>query len=242
IPVVNENDTVSVQELEFGDNDYLASLVVNLVQADLFVNLTSAKGVFDQNPDTNPEAKRLKCIEDISAIRLGEVCGGKTLDGTGGMYSKLLAARRAAQLGVPTLIISGRDAQCLSKAFSGQDVGTWIMPEGKKISRRKFRLAYNFEPAGSVIVDPGAANALTSRGKSLLPAGIQDVQGDFDAGALVRIMDSEGNAVGVGLSNYNAGDLRTIMGKHSAEIETALGRCPYPDAVHRDNMLLDAAV
>lgn len=243
IPVVNENDTVAVEELGFSDNDTLASLVLNVVEADLFVNLTSARGVFEQNPAVNPEAGSLEYIEDITSLDVEGLCSGKTADGTGGMYSKLLAARRAAQLGVPTLILSGRDKGGLTRAFEGQDVGTWIAPCTHTISRRKFWLAYNNQPEGVVRVDKGAAAALVHRGKSLLPAGIRAVEGEFGAGALVRITDPGGDVVGVGLSNYGAEDLRLIMGHQSNEIGRLLGReTVYDEAVHRDNLLLDAAL
>lgn len=242
VPIVNENDTVAVQELVFGDNDTLASLVLNVVEADLLVSLTSARGVFDRNPLEHPDAAPLPCIEDIGGMDLEGVCSGKTADGSGGMYSKLLAARRVAQLGAPTLILAGREPGALARAFAGEEIGTWVRPAEKKISRRKFWLAYNNKPAGAVVVDAGAASALRERGKSLLPAGIRAVQGDFDQGALVRILEESGAAVGVGLSNYAAGDLRRIMGRHTSEIETVLGGCAYPEAVHRDDMLLDAAL
>ena len=242
IPIINENDAVSVQELQFGDNDTLAALVLSLVEADLFVNLTSAGGVFEANPDISPDAECLECIEDISCLDLESVCSGKTVTGSGGMYSKLLAARRAAQLGVPTLILSGLEPFALEKAFAGETFGTWVSPEKKKISSRKFWLAYNDQPAGAITVDAGAADALLRRGKSLLPAGITDVTGDFEAGALVTVKGPDGGQLGVGLSNYKAAELKRIMGRKSSEIASVLGECPYQDAIHRDNLLLDAAV
>lgn len=242
VPVVNENDTVAVQELVFGDNDTLASLVLNVVEADLLVSLTSARGVFDCNPAEHPGAEPLSCIEDIAGLDVEGVCSGKTADGSGGMYAKLLAARRAAQLGVPTLILAGREPQAMARAFAGEDLGTWVRPADKRISRRKFWMAYNNKPAGVVVVDAGAARALRERGKSLLPAGIRAVEGEFEPGSLVRIVDAAGAAVGVGLTNYGAGDLAKIMGKHSSQIEGVLGQCAYPEAVHRDDLLLDAAI
>lgn len=242
IPIINENDAVAVQELEFGDNDTLAALVLSLVEADLFVNLTSAGGVFDKNPDLTRDAVCLECIEDIACLDLENLCSGKSAVGSGGMYSKLLAARRAAQLGIPTLILPGREAFALEKAFAGEPIGTWISPEKKKIPSRKFWLAYNDKPAGEIRVDAGAANALIARGKSLLPAGITDVSGNFGAGALVTIAGPDGARIGVGLSNYKAADLKKIMGRKSSQIAEILGDCPYPDAVHRDNLLLHAAV
>ena len=242
VPVVNENDTVAVQELVYGDNDCLASLLVGVVGADLFVNLTSAKGVFTENPEENPAAKCHSCLEGVAGLDLESMCRGKTASGTGGMYSKLLAAKRAAQLGVPTFIISGREPDRLSRAFSGEDLGTWIAPEGKSISRRKFWLAYTSEPRGELWIDQGAAQALRQSGKSLLPAGIIRVEGEFEKGASVRILDFQGQTVGVGLANYDSEETKKIMGLNSSKISQVLGHAPYPEAIHRDNMVLDAAL
>ncbi len=242
IPVVNENDTVAVQELKFGDNDNLASLLLNIVEADLFVNLTSATGVYATDPSQDADAQVIECIEDTHALNLDAMCGTKTTVGTGGMYSKLMAASRSAQLGVPTLILSGRQEGILSRAFAGEAVGTWVRPERRVISRRKYWLAYQSEPAGTVTIDDGAANALTTKGSSLLPGGISAVHGDFDAGALVRIMTQQGAVLAVGLSNYSSADLTRIQGHKRHEVAAILGDAHYPEVVHRDNMLLDAVV
>jgi glutamate 5-kinase len=242
IPIVNENDTVAVAELKFGDNDTLASLIVDLVGADLFVNLTSADGVFDKNPDKNPGAVCVPMIEDIESLDIEAMCDGKTSVGSGGMYSKLRAARRAAQLGVPTLIVSGKGQLALERIFAGEVLGTLVLPCGRLVSHRKFWLAYHDDPAGTVSVDAGAAKALRENGKSLLPAGIRKVEGRFERGALVRIVDLEGRHVGVGLSNYSGDELTRIQGRKSAELAEVLGEAPYPEAVHRDNLLLDAAL
>jgi glutamate 5-kinase len=241
IPVINENDTVVVQELKFGDNDSLAALVLNLVEADLFINLTSADGVYEQNPSQEPKAQLMECIQEIGELDLPTLCKGKTTEGSGGMYSKLLAAKRAAQLGVPTLIISGKEKFVLEKAFSGERLGTWVMPEQHRVSRRKFWFAYNLDPCGTLVLDQGAKEALVSRGKSLLPAGIREVIGNFGVGDLVRIQGPGSSQFGVGLTNYSASELREIAGKKSSEIEDILGQTPYEEAVHRDNMFLDAA-
>lgn len=240
LPIVNENDTVSVRELKFGDNDTLASLVVNLVRADLFVNMTSAPGVLAENPRENPDAKVMRSIEDIGNLDLNRLCGGKTALGTGGMYSKLLAARRVAQLGTPTLILPGREKNALSDAFSGKEIGTWVYPAQKSISRRKFWIAYQSEPAGEVEVDEGAAAALIDRGRSLLPGGITGVSGDFQKGDLLRISRA-GSVIGVGFSNYSSDEINRIRGLKRHEIAAILGDAHYPDVIHRDNMLLDAA-
>ena len=246
LPIVNENDTVSVQELKFGDNDCLASLLVNLVGADLYINLTSAPGVFASNPDADADAEILSCIDDVSRLDLGRLCGGKTSVGTGGMYSKLLAARRASQLGVPTLILPGRQEDVICRALAGEDVGTWVRPAEHAISRRKFWLAYQSDPAGTVLVDAGAAEALLSKGSSLLPGGVRQVLGNFQKGALVRVTrlgESDSHAsLGVGLSNYSAADLRKIMGLRRHEVAAILGDAHYPEVIHRDNLLMDAAI
>lgn len=245
LPIVNENDTVAVDELQFGDNDCLASLLVNLVEADLFINLTSAPGVLAENPESNPAAKVMESIEDIAGLNIASLCGRKTGAGSGGMRSKLLAARRVAQIGVPTLILPGREADILLRAFGERAdsalPGTWVAPAPRAISRRKFWLAYQSEPAGSVLVDAGAAEALLHQGRSLLPGGIVAVQGDFATGDLVRVLFQD-QLLGVGFCNYSAEELRRIHGHKRYEIAAILGNAKYPDAIHRDNLLLDAAV
>ncbi len=248
VPVVNENDTVSVHELKFGDNDCLSSLLVNLVEADLFINLTSAKGVLSKNPDQDPQAAIMPCIEHIHELDLNALCGGKTTVGSGGMYSKLLAARRVAQLGVPTLILPGRVPNIIPVSFANTEhknrIGTWVCADEQSIARRKFWLAYQSEPSGSIIVDEGAAIALEKKGSSLLPGGIVRVEGGFQQGALVRIMAQHNDlqSIGVGLSNYSAAEIKRIMGLKRHEVAAILGNAHYPEVVHRDNLLLDAAV
>jgi len=241
IPIVNENDTVAVQELKFGDNDALSSMVANLVGAEVIINLTSADGVFDDNPLENPDAAFVPCVENIDELNLQSMCRGKTGAGTGGMLSKLMAARRAASIGVPTLIVSGKQKFVLERVFNLEEIGTWIAPT-QKISGRKFWLAYHLDPAGTIVVDEGAARALTAKGKSLLAAGVKDVDGNFGVGALVRIAALDGATVGVGLTNFKAAELRRIQGLSSSEIEKVLGPCPHQEVVHRDNMVLDSSL
>ncbi len=247
IPVVNENDTVAVQELKFGDNDNLGGLLLNLVEADLFVNLTSAAGVFDADPAASPDAKIMHCIEDINALDVNALCGAKTALGSGGMHSKMLAARRAAQIGIPTYIVPGREPGILLKIFEDPSAvcGTWVRPSLKAISSRKFWMAYNADPAGVLTVDAGAVRALLTGGKSLLPAGVTEVAGGFGQGALVKINGPDGATLGVGLCNYSAAELRQIMGQRSRGTEKIPGSAAensYTEAVHRDNMLLNAAI
>ncbi len=243
IPIVNENDTVVTKELKFGDNDSLASLLTNLIEADLSINLTSTRGVLSENPLTSKlsEIPILKNIENIEEIDLNSLCGGKTTVGTGGMYSKLLSAKRTAQLGVPTLILPGKDKNIIINAMNLQDVGTWICPCVKHVSRRKYWLAYQSEPQGSVYIDNGAFDALIKSGKSLLPGGITQVEGNFGVGSLIQIIFQD-KAIGVGLSNYTANDLRKIKGLKRLEVAAALGNAHYPEVIHRDNLLINAAI
>lgn len=241
IPIVNENDTVVVQELEFGENDFLASLILNLVQADLFINLTSAQGVFAQNPEQNPAAEKIDCIPCIKDWDIESLCDGKTSAGSGGMHTKMLAGRRAAQLGVPTLIVSGKEPFVLEKVFSGLELGTWILPDEKVVSQKKFWFAYNLDPVGSLVIDKGAVEALMFNGKSLLPAGIVDVNDAFQSRDLVKILDTEGKQVGVGITRFDSSDLKKIMGRKSKELDDKLGySVDSAEAIHRDEMLLDA--
>jgi len=260
IPIVNENDTVAVQELKFGDNDTLSSLLLNLVEGDLFINLTSTNGVLASNPLKAADPSTLPVLEsiaDIGTLDLNALCGGKTSVGSGGMYSKLLSARRAAQLGVPTLILPGRKPDILDRAFAGESVGTWICAAHHHVSRRKYWLAYQSEPGGVLLVDSGAARALREEGKSLLPGGVRAVEGRFAPGTLVRVCEvfshqtqeegremglKAGPILGVGLTNYGSEQLRRIMGLKRHEVAAILGDAHYPEVIHRDNLVLDAAV
>jgi glutamate 5-kinase len=242
IPIINENDTVSTHELEFGDNDTLAAMCLGLVGADLFVNLTSADGVFDRNPDGNPDARPIPLIEDIAGLDIEAMCDGKSDVGSGGMYSKLRAARRAAQLGVPTLIATGKGEFNIPGVLDGGDTGTLILPDDRVVSSKKFWLAYRDDPCGAVLVDGGASNALLTKGKSLLPIGITAVEGCFERGALIFIKTADGDELGVGQTNYSADELNRIKGKRTDELAAIIGPTESDEAVHRDNMLLDAAI
>ncbi|MBQ7617364.1 MAG: glutamate 5-kinase [Desulfovibrio sp.] len=242
LPIVNENDTVSVKELKFGDNDSLASLLANLVGADLVVNLTSAKGVKAEDPSKNPEAPILKFITKIEELDLNKICGSKTLVGTGGMYSKLKAARRTAQIGVPTLILPGREPLIIKRAFeTTSDLGTFVCQAKNTVPRRKYWLAYQTEPRGSLSLDQGAAHALLQEGASLLPGGITKVSGTFQKGDLVAVSFND-EEIAVGLSNYSSQELAKIRGLKRHEVAAILGNAHYPEVIHRDNLLLHAVV
>ena len=185
--------------------------------------------------------KNSALVENIQELNLDELCGGKTSVGTGGMYSKLLSARRSAQLGVPTLIIPGKEPDIILRAFAGEKIGTWICPTSDPVSRRKYWLAYQSDAQGIIAVDEGAYIALNENGKSLLPGGITRVEGNFGAGALVAVMH-QNKKIAVGLSNYSAADLRKIQGLSRIEVAAVLGNAHYPEVIHRDNLLLHAAI
>jgi len=242
IPIVNENDSVSTRELEFGDNDTLGAMCIGLVGADLFINLTSADGVYDRNPENAPDARPMPLIDNICDLDIESMCDGKTNVGTGGMYSKLRAARRASQLGVPTLIVSGKGEFDIMSALESETKGTLVTPRKHAVSSKKFWLAYHDDPSGSILVDKGAAGALLTKGKSLLPIGINSIGGCFDRGALVFIKTLDGDELGVGVSNFSSAELERIKGKRTGELATIVGPTPFDEAIHRDNMLLDAAI
>ena len=243
VPIVNENDSVVIHELKFGDNDALASLLCNIVEADISINLTSTHGVLAKNPLNfpNEEIPIMEFIEDIQNLNLDELCGGKTSVGTGGMYSKLLSARRTAQLGVPTLIIPGKEKNIILRAINGEKIGTWVCPTKAPISRRKYWLAYRSDAQGVISIDEGAYTALNEKGKSLLPGGILHVEGNFGVGALVAIT-YQNKKIAVGLSNYSSNELKKIKGLSRIEVAAILGNAHYPEVIHRDNLLLHAAI
>lgn len=239
IPVINENDVVSFEEIRFGDNDSLAAMVVDLVGADALVILTDAGGVFTADPRNVPGAQRLSLIEkvtpEIEALAAPPDGAGV---GSGGMQSKLRAARRASEAGVPTAIVPGQPG-VLPRLFAGEDVGTLIAPQGEPRNLRK-RWMLALKPQGSLIVDPGARRAVVEGKKSLLPSGVQRVQGEFDAGDPIDLASPEGAPFARGLAVYGAGDMRRIAGQQSGDIEATLGYRLLDCVVHRDDLVVTA--
>ena len=237
VPIVNENDTVSVDEIKLGDNDRLSALVANLVDAELLVVLTDVDGFHAEDPRTNPEANRYSFLEEIVDRHTEEAGPSVSGVGLGGMATKLIAARQAARSGTATVIARGTEARVLEKIVDGEEVGTWIAA-GRGIGARKHWIAYSSEVRGSIEIDSGAVAALVERKKSLLPSGISGVEGEFSRGATVRILSSEGREIARGLAGYSSDDLRTIRGRHSGDIEATLGYKYLDEAVHRDNLVL----
>lgn len=236
VPVINENDTVAVDEIRFGDNDFLASMVVNLTDADLMVLLTNTRGLFSKDPRLG-DGKLVQVVEEVDEDVVG-MAGGPGDAGSGGMSSKVLAAKRAAHMGVPTVIADGRVGNVLTGILEGKPLGTLFLPSREILASRKHWIAYSSNPKGTIILDSGAVKALTQMNRSLLPAGVLEVSGRFDEGALVRCVDQEGKEIARGVTCFNSGQIRRVMGKHSKEIGKILGACPGEEIIHKDDLVL----
>ena len=238
VPVVNENDSVVTDEIRFGDNDTLAALVANLIDADSLVILTDQQGLFDSDPRSNPGAT-LIAEADAADASLDAMVGGSAGSlGRGGMLTKLRAARLAARSGADTLIAGGREQEVLCRAVAGESLGTLLLAKEPPLAARKKWLAGQLRVRGSVAVDAGAARVLRQQGRSLLPVGMTGVQGAFERGDLVSCVDPAGREVARGLVNYSAEDARKLVGVSTAAIADVLGYLSEPEMIHRDNMVL----
>ncbi|MBA4093408.1 MAG: glutamate 5-kinase [Candidatus Accumulibacter sp.] len=237
VPIINENDTVVTDEIKFGDNDTLGALVANLVEADCLIILTDQQGLFTADPrkDTNATL--------IAEARAGDPAleamagGAGTQYGRGGMITKVIAAKRAARSGAHTVIASGREANVMPRLARGEPVGTLLSSETQPLTARKQWLADHLQLNGKLVLDPGAVNAL-KEGKSLLPIGVVEVQGDFERGAAVACVAPDGVEIARGLANYGSSDARRIARRASQDIESILGYIDEPEIIHRDNLIL----
>ena len=238
IPIINENDTVSVDEIKFGDNDMLSALVANLVKADLLVILSDIEGLMTADPKRSGAARLISEVSEITDEIISFAEGTGNSGGTGGMRSKLEAARIVTGAGETAVIADGREKNILARIFRGDDVGTLFLPSKEKMRGRKRWIAYFTRPRGEIHVDGGAADALCTKGKSLLASGVISVEGDFHAGDTVRIAGRSGREIGRGLVNYTSGELKKIMGKKTGQIEAVLGYKYYDEVVHRDNLVI----
>jgi len=237
VPVVNENDTVVTDEIRFGDNDTLAALVANLIDADALLLLTDQDGLFDADPRSHPEAS-LVCQCDVHAPELDDMVGEGGALGRGGMITKLRAARLAARSGTETIIAGGRHPDIVAQVCSGAVIGTWLRTGKQPQNARKQWLAGMVQIKGSLELDEGAVTVLRDSGKSLLAVGVRSVSGDFQRGDMVSCRDAHGREIARGLSNYGAAETRLIMGKASREIEAILGYLGDAELIHRDNLIL----
>lgn len=238
LPVVNENDTIATEEIRFGDNDTLAAMTANLVEADVLVILTDQDGLFDSDPRANPDAKMI-AASAASNTALDQMAGDSKGDlGRGGMTTKLMAARRAARSGAYTVILSGKYADNLRHLAAGHGVGTLLWPDNKPITARQQWLVGHLMPKGQIVLDDGAVAVIRDQGRSVLPVGVKHVEGQFTRGELVICRDINGREIARGLANYNADEAHRIKGHASSEIETLLGYVDEPELIHRDNLVV----
>jgi glutamate 5-kinase len=240
IPIINENDTVAVEEIKFGDNDNLSAMVANLTESQLMVNLTNIDGLYDKDPKIAPEAKLIRVIDKVDrkiAKFAGTIPG---FLGTGGMASKVTAAKKLALGGIPTIIANGLTPGILRDVFSGKETGTLFLPSEASLCSRKLWIAFTKSPKGEIIIDHGAERAIVNNGKSLLPSGIKEIRGRFTVGDSVVLLSDKGDEVAIGIANYPSADLKKIRGVKSFEIESILGYRHDDEVIHRDNLILSS--
>lgn len=238
VPVVNENDTTAVEEIRFGDNDYLAALIGMMVHADLVVLLTDIEGLYSADPRTDAGAQLLERVEEVTAEHLASAGGPGSGVGSGGMATKLEAARALMKAGIPMVVCDGRRADVVVDAVAGQPVGTLFAGGQAAVKGRKLWLAYAGHPRGSVTIDDGAKHALCLRGGSLLPAGVVDVTGSFVIGDAIAVVDVEGRDIARGLAGMSSADLKRVRGLKTAEISRVLPNWDGAEVVHRDHLVI----
>ena len=238
VPIVNENDTVVTDEIRFGDNDRLAALVANLIDADALIILTDKDGMYDANPDTNANAQLISHAHASDSSLDAQAGTSNGALGRGGMQTKLEAARLASRSGCNTLIAGGRNQDILSRICAGENVGTFLSADKTPIAARKQWLAGQLQVKGSLVLDAGATKVLRQQGRSLLAVGVTAVQGSFTRGELVSCVDANGIEVARGLVNYNSDETQLIQGKSTEEIIKILGYCDDDELIHRDNLVI----
>lgn len=238
VPIINENDTVSISEIQFGDNDTLSAMIALLMDADILINLTITDGLYDKDPRNHTNAELIPVVPVISRDmeKLASNIPGAL--NFGGMLTKIKAAKKLMAAGIPMVIANGNTPNILKKLFEGKNFGTYFVPRTQKLASRKCWIGFTLKPKGLIQIDDGAAAAVMSRGKSLLSSGITAAEGDFDVGTAVELVDTDGKVIGVGLVNYSAADIRKIMGCKSGEIRSRLGNKPYDEVIHRDNLVI----
>jgi glutamate 5-kinase len=238
VPIVNENDSVATEELRFGDNDTLAARVAAGIGADLLVVLSDIDGLYDQNPRRFPEAKHIPRVDAVDDAVMALAEDTTTETSIGGMRTKLLAARIATASGIPMAIADGRRECILDAVLTGTGPMTWFAPGGNGLSHRKRWIAFGRAIRGTLTLDEGACRAVREKGRSLLPAGIAAVSGQFDAGDAVQLAGADGVPFAQGLTNYARPQLDQIIGRKTTEIAAILGRKDFDEVIHRDNMVL----
>lgn len=238
LPIINENDTVVVEEIRFGDNDHLSAMIAGLIGADMVINLTDTAGLYDGDPRLDPKARLIPVVHRIDARILGCATPTAGAVGTGGMLSKVNAARRCLASGIPMIIAPGKERDVLLRIFEGEALGTLFVPRKRIYHGKKLWLANMPKPVGELVLDDGAVTALKKHGKSLLPIGVRAVHGNFGVGAPVRVLNEAGEVIGIGLSNYKSAEIELIRGHHTEEIEAILGYRHSEEVIHRNNFVL----
>jgi len=240
ITIINENDTVAGDEIKFGDNDHLAAMVANIVEAHLVINLTSTEGFYDRNPNESKKARLIPLVPEITPEIEAAATEEATPVGMGGMKSKIMAAKKVTASGVPYIVAPGRRPSVLQDIISGKEIGTLFLPMAEHLNSRKYWIAFTLRSRGRLTIDDGAKEALLKDGKSLLPSGVTQVEGDFALGDPVTCVDAAGCPLAKGIVNYSADEIRKIMGLKSSKIEQVLGYKDYDEVIHRDNLAVTA--
>lgn len=238
VPIINENDTVSVDEIRFGDNDNLSGMVVHLADADLLVILSDIDGLYTADPKLDTSAELIPVVEKITAELERGAGDAQSAVGTGGMRSKVMTAKKVGAYGAPVVIINGKKQGLLQALFDGKEVGTLFLPRPEKQDSRKHWIAYTVSATGKVMVDEGGREALVNKGKSLLPGGVVKVEGSFRIGDCVTCVDRAGHAFARGLVKYSSEDLDLIKGLKTSQIAGVLGHKDYDEVIHRDDLVI----
>ncbi|WLD11840.1 glutamate 5-kinase [Planctellipticum variicoloris] len=237
VPIVNENDTVSTEEIKLGDNDRLAAMVANLIRADLLIVLSVVDGLLTGDP-TDPASRRIPLVERFDEELMSLVGASKSSRGTGGMRTKLEAVQTATAVGTNVMIANGKRPQILDEIFAGEDVGTLFLAEQEAVPAWKRWIGYTLPPKGKLVLDDGARRAVEQQGKSLLAIGVTAVEGDFEKGEVVSLVDLRGEEFARGLTNYDSGTAGRVAGKRADEISALLGAMRYDEVIHRDNLVV----
>lgn len=237
VPIVNENDTVAVEEIKFGDNDTLAVLVTHLSEADLLVLLTDTDGFFEEDPKLNPNTRLISDVFSLTNDLKNNAKKSKSLFGTGGMKTKILAANNMMQSGLPMVIANGKTRNVLKRILDAEIIGTFFYPANKKMNNRKRWLAWGVKPRGEIMVDEGAKKAILVNSKSLLPTGVKKISGHWNGGDVVKVIDLNRREIAKGIANYSSDDLDQIKGLNTSEMQSKLGYKLVDEVIHKDNLV-----
>jgi glutamate 5-kinase len=236
VPIINENDTVAVEEIKFGDNDNLAAMMANIIDANILINLTNTEGLYDRDPKRFGKSKLISVVREITEDIESAATAEADPVGMGGMKSKVIAARKVTAFGIPFIIAPGKKKGVLGDIFEGKNIGTLFLPMAEHLTSKKHWIAFTLKSHGKLHIDDGARDAIVQKGKSLLPSGVLKVEGEFCVGDPVTCIDAHGVIVAKGLVNYSNEEIDKIKGLRTTKISQVLGSKPYDEVIHRDNM------